>query len=162
MLGNEVVLDVDEFTLSVDPLEGVATVAVVEAPANGSAVVTEEHETGMVALGCVRQKIKDGIVVRKEVPGVTSLRTDYVWALNRVAAEEDGEVKADDVVVALHGVELDGEATGVAGFVGVFATDRNRREADEDGSLFTYAGEEVGFLGEVRFGRCGMIKTDVP
>ena len=74
------------------------------------------------------------------------MRSNYVWSLDRIAAEEDGEVKTDDVVVALHGIELNGETTGVAGFIRVLTANGDGRESDEDRSLFTYAGEEVGFL----------------
>jgi len=108
-------------------------------------MITEEHETGVVTLWGVCQQIEDSVVIGKKVPWVTGLRSDYVWALDGIAAEKDREVKTDDVIVALHGVELDGEATGVASFIGVLTANRNRRETDEDGSLFAYAGEEVGF-----------------
>ena len=72
--------------------------------------------------------------------------SNYVWSLDGIAAEEDGEVEADDVVVALHGVKLNGETTGVASFIRVLTTNGDCGESDEDRSLFTYAGEEVGFL----------------
>jgi hypothetical protein len=74
------------------------------------------------------------------------LRPNYVWSLNGIATEEDGEVETDNVIVALHGVELNGETTGVAGFIRVLTANGDGRESDEDRSLFTYAGEEVGFL----------------
>jgi hypothetical protein len=46
--------------------------------------------------------------------------------LDWVAAEEDGEVQTHDVVVALHGVELDGESTRVASFVRVLSDSQLR------------------------------------
>jgi hypothetical protein len=100
------------------------------APTLGRSVVTEEHETGMIAFWGVCEQIEQRIVVRKEVLGVARLRTDDVWPLNWVTAEEDGlnlsvvcsnvrvidntyEVEANDIVVAFHRVELDGETTRV-------------------------------------------------
>lgn len=53
VLCDEVILDVDEFTVLVDPFESVTAVAVVKAPTNGSSVITEEHEAGVVSLGSV-------------------------------------------------------------------------------------------------------------
>ena len=53
MLGNEMVLDVDKAAILIDPLEGVATISVVETPALRSSVIAEEHETGVVTLGGV-------------------------------------------------------------------------------------------------------------
>lgn len=90
MLGNEVVLNVDELALGIDPLESVAAVAVVEAPAYGSAVVAEEHETSVVALWCVAEQVKYRIIVEQEVLGITPLGPDDVGALDGVATEKDG------------------------------------------------------------------------
>lgn len=146
MLGDEVVLDVDKFALGVDPLECVAAIAVIESPANGRAVVTEEHQTSVVALRCVRQEIKNGIVVYQEVGRVTSLRADHVGTLDGVTTEEDREVEANNVVVALAGVELDGKTTRVACFVWVFPTNGDRTKADKDWCLLADTGEEVCFL----------------
>lgn len=75
--------------------------------------------------------------------------SNYVWSLDGIAAEEDGEVETDNVIVALHGVKLNGETTGVASFIRVLTTNGDCGESDEDRSLFTYAGEEVGFLEEI-------------
>lgn len=101
----------------------------------------------MIGLGCVGQQIKESIIVEEEVAGVAGLRADDIGALNGIAAEEDGEIEAHDVVVAFGGVELDGKATGVAAFVGKLTAKGDGRETGEDGGLFTHAGEEVGFLG---------------
>jgi len=100
VLGNEVVLDVDKFALLVDPLECVATIAVVVGPSLRCTVVTEEHDTGMNRFGGVAEQIECGIVVEQEVTGVACLGTDNIGSLDRVAAEEDREVEANDVVVA--------------------------------------------------------------
>ena len=148
VLGHEVVLDVDELAGGVDPLERVAAVAVVVAPADGGAVVGEEHETGVVALGVVAEEVKGGFPVEEEVAWVAVLRPDHIGTLDGVAAEEDGKVETDNVVVALGGVELDGEATGVAGLVGELTAQSDSGEAHEDGGLLTRLLEEVG-LGEV-------------
>jgi hypothetical protein len=90
MLGDEVILDVHETPLLVHPLECVAAVAVVEAPALRGAVVAEEHEAGVVGFGGVGEEVEKGIVVEKEVGGVACLGADDVGALNGVATEEDG------------------------------------------------------------------------
>ena len=146
MLGDEVVLDVDKLALSVDPLERVAAIAVVESPANGCTVVTKEHQTSVVTLRCVCQEIKYGIVINQEVGRVTGLRADNVGTLDRITAEEDGEVEADNVVVAFSGVELDGKTTRVACFVWVFSAHCDSTKADKDRCLLANTGEEVCFL----------------
>ena len=56
-------------------------------------------------------------------------------------------IEADNIIVALFGVELDGESTRIAGFIWEFAAKRHGRETNEDGCLFSDSGKEVGFLG---------------
>ena len=69
-----------------------ATISVLVDPAIRSAVVREEHETSVVTLRGVTQQIEGSIVVEQEVLGVASLRADDIRSLNRITAEEDGEV----------------------------------------------------------------------
>lgn len=159
--GDEMILDVDEFAFSIHPLKSMAAVAVVVPPANGSAVVAEEHQTSVVALRCVCKEVEQRIVVGKEVLGVARLRADNIRSLNRITAKEDGldmlawprnglwrahKVKANDVVVALHGVELDGHATRVASLIRILAANSHGRKANEGRSLLTNASQEVSFL----------------
>ena len=56
---------------------------------------------------------------------------DQVGELDRVLDEEDRDVVADEVPVALLGVELDREAADVAGQVGRALAAGDGREADE-------------------------------
>jgi hypothetical protein len=93
------VLDVDKFALSIDPLEGVASVSVVKPPSLGSAVITEEHQTSMVSLRSAAKEVKDAIVVEQEVLGIAVLRPNDIWALDRVSAEENGLAKSMDVLL---------------------------------------------------------------
>jgi hypothetical protein len=124
-------------------------------------VVAEEHQTSVVALRCVCEEVEQRIVVGKEVLGVARLRADNVRSLNRITAKEDGldmlawpmnglwrayKVKANDVVVALHGVELDGHATRVASLIRILAANSHGRKANERRSLLTNASQEVSFL----------------
>jgi hypothetical protein len=46
------------------------------------------------------------------------------------------EVKSNNVVVSLHGVELDGETSRVTSLVWKFSTESHSRESDKDGCLF--------------------------
>jgi hypothetical protein len=109
-------------------------------------VITEEHHTGVVAFGGVCQQVKEGIVVRKEVPGVTGLRTDHVRTLDGVAAKEDGKVETDDVVVSLPGVELDSKSTRVTSLVWILTANGNGGKTNKDGCLLANTRQEVGFL----------------
>ena len=60
------------------------------------------------------------------------------------------EVEANNVIVALLGVEFDGESTGASSFVGELMPEGDGGGTDKDGRLLSNGGKEVGFLsGEV-------------
>lgn len=135
-------------TYLVHPFESVAAVTVLIDPAIRSAMVRKEHQTSMVALRCVCEQIEGRIVVEQEVLGVASLGTDHVWSLDRVAAEEYWKVESDDIVVALAGVELDCETSGIASLVRELSTKCDRGESNEGGSSLARTLEEIG-LGHI-------------
>lgn len=66
------------------------------------------------------------------------------WVTN----EEDWEVQADEIVVSVLCVELDGVSSRISSFIGVFSAVGDGRESTEDGGLLADGGEE-GCLGEV-------------
>jgi hypothetical protein len=76
---------------------------------------------------------------------------DKVGELHRVANEEDRRVVADHVVVALLGVELDGDAAHVAVRVGGAFVGGHDREAQEQRRALANLVEEGGLgpLGDV-------------
>jgi hypothetical protein len=76
---------------------------------------------------------------------------DQVREADGILDEEDGDVVADDVKVALIGIESGGEAMDVAREVGATAATSDGREADEDRGFFALAVEERrgGDVGEV-------------
>ena len=67
-----------------------------------------------------------------------------VGKLHRVLDEEDRDVVADQIPVALVGVELDGEAAHVARRIGRAALAEDGREAHEDRRLLAGLGKERG------------------
>ncbi len=67
---------------------------------------------------------------------------DEVLELRWIAHEEDGCVVADQVVIALLGVELDSEASRIPNSVGVALLTRYRREANEHRSALANSIEE--------------------
>jgi len=83
---------VESLAYLVHPLESVAAVSVLVDPAIRGTVVGEEHQTSVVTLRSIAQQIEGSIVVEQEVLGVASLRANDIRTLDRVTAEEDGEV----------------------------------------------------------------------
>jgi hypothetical protein len=69
---------------------------------------------------------------------------NYVWKLHRVLYEEDRNVVADDVPIALFGVELDGETADIANSVSGTTTTEDSREAQEDRCLTRCVSEHAG------------------
>ncbi len=94
-----------------------AAIAMLVDPPIGSTMIGEEHQTRMITLWCATKQVERGIVVEQEVLRVSCLRANDIRSLNWVAAEEDGKVQANDIIVAFASVELYGEATRISCFV---------------------------------------------
>lgn len=93
-----------------------------------------------------------GLRLRDLIVGFGFDRVDEVGELDGVLDEEHREVVAHQVVVALLGVELGGEASDVADGVGRSAEAGHRGEPDEHRRPFTGGGEEF---------RCGVGRQPV-
>ena len=97
-------------------------------------------------LGHQRREIPEGVVRRSRLRhGEVRFRLGrmhQIGKLHRILDEEDRDVVADEVPVALVRVELHRKATNVARGVGRSAFAEHRREPDEDGRLFAGLGEE--------------------
>ena len=80
-----------------------------------------------------RDPVPEGVVrrrrLRKPAVGLFLDRVDQVGELDRVLDEENRDIVAHHVPVALHRVELDREAAGVAGEIGRAAVAGDGREA---------------------------------
>ena len=109
----EVELHPVTFAGSVHPLEGVRPIAVHVAPARRQAPIAEQPGELVRGLGRVREEIPNVVGFLLVGVGVVLLGVDEVGELQRVTDEEDRGVVAGEVPVALGGVELDGETTGV-------------------------------------------------
>ena len=145
LLGLEVVLDPEALAAGVDPQEGVAAVAVHVAPGLGRAAVAHQEGDLVRRLRRERPEVPLRVVAPQPVGVHALLRVDKVLELGRVAHEEDRRVVADQVVVALLGVELQGEAARIAHRVGETLLAGNGREAREDGRPLADRAEEGGF-----------------
>jgi hypothetical protein len=94
VLRNEVVFDVYEPAFRVDPFEGVASVSVETAPSLRGAMITEEHQAGMVALRRIGQEIEYPVIIKKKVLGIAVLGSNDIWSLDGIAAKEHRLVKS--------------------------------------------------------------------
>ncbi len=114
----EVVLDPVLLAGLVDPEVGVRAVAVHVAVGLRDAAVAHQVGDLVRRLRVEAPEVPLHVVVAQAVAAATLLRADEVRELHGVADEEDRGVVADEVVVALVGVELQREATRVAPGVG--------------------------------------------
>ena len=104
----------------------------------------------MQRLGRLRDEVEDAVGdLALERDGVGLLGVDEVRELDRVADEEDAEVVADEVPVAVLGVELDREAARVARRLGGVPAAGHGGEAQRD------VGALAGLLEELRAGELG-------
>ena len=86
-------------------------------------------------------------VVRRRVLGIAAVglhfhRMDEIGKLDRILDEEDGNVVADEVEIALVGVEFDRKAAHVAGHVACPRAAGDGREPREDFRFLAFLGEE--------------------
>ena len=129
LVGGEVVLDPEALTGGVDPLVGVRAEAGHLAPGARQAAVA--HQVGHLVRGLRGEGPEVPLHGRVAQAGARQalLRVDEVGELDAVADEEHRCVVADDVVVALGGVELHREAAHVAPGVGAALLTGNAGEA---------------------------------
>mmetsp|Transcript_39289 Transcript_39289/g.51410 ORF Transcript_39289/g.51410 Transcript_39289/m.51410 type:complete len:217 (-) Transcript_39289:43-693(-) len=138
------VLDKELFALCVYPLEGVGAIAVHVAVAIGGASVRHKDSHLVESLGGVGPKVPSHVGVLDTSLRVTLLAMNEVGELDGVLDEEHRGVVANHVVVALLGVVLDSEATGVAVAVVGTALAGDGREAKEDRSSLADCVHEGG------------------
>jgi hypothetical protein len=118
LLGVEVVLHPEPLAGGIDPHVGVRAVAVHVAPRLRQAAITHQVGDLVRRLGRQRPEVPLHRVVAQAAGREALLRADEVRELHGVAQEEDRGVVADQVVVALGGVEAQREAAHVAPRVG--------------------------------------------
>ncbi|MGY3246865.1 hypothetical protein ACVWYT_006314 [Streptomyces sp. TE4109] len=144
LVGLEVVLDPEDLSGLVAPLVGVRAVPVHVAQRGRDAPVTEEPGHLVGGLGRQTPEVPDVVRLLRAGVRVALLGVDEVGELDGVLDEEHRGVVADEVVVALFGVELQRETAGVAHRVGRAEVARDGREAQEGLGLLADLGEELG------------------
>ena len=151
LVGVEVVLDPVPDAGRVLPQERVAAVAVHVAPGRRDATVTHEVRDLVRRLGLEGPEVPLHVVIAHLVVGAPLLRMDEVLEVLRVAHEEDRRVVADEVVVALFGVELQREAARVTPGVRGAQLAGHRREP----------GDRLGFPARLEHSRLGELRDIV-
>src|SRR5450759_3712967 len=143
LVGLEVVLDPDALAGGVDPLIGVRAEAVHVPVARRDAAIAEQPGEHVRGLGRKAEAVPDVVWLLAVGARVGLLRVDEVGELERVADEEDRRVVAGQVVVAVFGVELEGEPAGVADCVSGAAAASHRAEAREHFGALADLAEEA-------------------
>ncbi len=147
LLGVPVVLDQDGLAGLVDPLVRVDAEALHRPVAGRDAARAEDQRDHVQRLGRLRDEVEDPVGdLALEGDGVRLLGVDEVGELDRVADEEDADVVADEVPVAVLGVELHREAARVADRLGGVAAAGHGAEPDGELGLL------AGLLEELRAG----------
>lgn len=142
LCGLEVVLNQECLSFSIDPLEGMRAVAIhVTVPVRGASVREQDHDL-VLGLRRVAPEVKGGVWVLNAGLGVTLLRVDEVRELNRILDEEHRGVVTDHVVIALLGVEFNGESSRIAVAVIGAALACDGGEPNENRGLFADLVEE--------------------
>jgi hypothetical protein len=147
LLGLPVELHERRLALGVDEAEGVDPEALHEAEGPGDRPVRHGPHDHVDALGRQRDEVPEvvvgGLRLREAAVRRGLDRVHEVGELDRVLDEEHRDVVADQVPVALVGVELDGEPADVARQVERTLVARHGREAHERGRALAGALEQV-------------------
>jgi hypothetical protein len=144
LLGLPVVLHEHADARGVDHAVGVDAEAVHVPVVGRDAARAEQPGQHVYGLGGRGHEVEDPVGLLAERDRVRLQRVDHVGELDRVPDEEDRQVVADQVPVAVVGAELHGEAARVAGDLrGVAATD-HRGVADRDRGALAALGEQLG------------------
>ena len=142
--GLEVKLDPVTFPAGVPEAVGVAAVAVHETRAGGDAAVTHQDGDLVQAFGRQAPEVPGGGGAAQMGARVTLLGVDEVGELQRITDEEDGGVVADEVPVALVGIELDRKATHVTFGVGCPHLAGDGGETRDQRGDLAHFGKEAG------------------
>jgi len=137
-------LDPDALVFLVVEREGMLAEHVHVAEAVGDAAVGHDDRALVERLGQQRPEVPGVLRGAHAGVGVALDGAVEVREVVHVAEEEGRGVVADEIPVALLGVELAGEAADVALGVGRAALARHGGEADEDVGLLADLGEELG------------------
>ena len=147
-LGLPVELDERRLAGRVDEAKGMDAEALHEAEGPGDRPVGHRPHHHVCGLGHERDEVPE-VVVRRLGLGEAAIGrllhgVDDVGKLDGVLDEEDRDVVADKVPVAFLGIELDGEATDVAGEVERALVAGDGGEADEHRGPLAGPLEQVG------------------
>ncbi len=111
--------DVGGFARCIDEAEGVNAEAFHHAEGAGDGAVGHDPHQHVGGFGSEGDEVPEGVVrggrLGEAAIGLLLGGVDEVGEFDGVLDEEDGDVVADQVPVAVLGVELDGEAADVAG-----------------------------------------------
>ena len=151
LIGFEMIFDKVDLALGVDPLECVRAVSVHVSVAVRSASIREEDGHLVHGLGGVLPEIKDHVWICQVGGWVSLLAVDKVREFNRIIDEEHWGVVTDHIIVALLGVELDGESSWISLSVRGASLACDSRKSEEKRGLLTHFVEEVcsGVFGDI-------------
>ena len=143
LLRLQVPLDPDALAGRVDQAEGVAAEAVHVAVAVGRAAVAEQDRDLVQALGRLAPEVPLHLGRFQVCPRVALLGVDEVGKLDRILDEEHRRVVADQVPVAVFGVEAQREAARVTLGVGAAFFTPHGRDAHEGFGLLACGVEQL-------------------
>lgn len=103
-----------DITSVINPLVGMGAVSVHVSVSIWSSSVSEEDHNLMLSLWSMLPEVENLVSIGKVGGWVSLLGMKEIWELNWIVNEENWSVVSNHVVVALLGVELNGEASWVS------------------------------------------------
>jgi hypothetical protein len=137
-----VVLHVVNFSLRVDPFEGVRGVPIHMSEPIWSASIRKQDHDLVLGLWSVLPEVEGHVRVMQVSLRISFLGVNEVWEFNWVVDEKHRGVVSNEVVVSLFSVELDSKASGVSSHVAGTKFSSDSRESCEDRSPFAHLVQE--------------------
>jgi hypothetical protein len=132
----EVIFDIMNFALLVNPLVSVRAVSIQVSIAIRSTAIREEDSNLMKSISGVSPEVPNHVGISKVSLRISLLRMQKVRELNRILNKEHRGVISNHIVVALLSVELNSESSGISNAISRSSFTCNSWESQEQrGSL---------------------------
>jgi len=139
----EVELDVEDFSLGINPLEGVRSISIHVSVAIRSTSVREEDGDLVAGFRNEGKEIPEHIGVLAVSLRISLLCVDEIGELGRISDEEDGSVVSNHIVVTFFSVKLDSKTSRISFSISRSLLTTDSRESSKNRSSLSNSVQEL-------------------
>jgi len=144
--GDDVESDPDSLILFIDEAEGIGSPCIHGSETQWSSDgIGEDHQGSMESFGVLAGVIPQHVGVVESSSRISLPCMDRIGSSFGISSNEDGEIDAEKIPVALFGVEFDGKSSDISLNIWISLLDECARQSDRDFGFLANLGEEFGF-----------------